>query len=189
MPRLNPFLFTEPYKLEKRVIEQDRIQKFASDYCNSIKKGLPNFVNFITGEAGIGKTNTLLHIYEKKLEKNNIKTLYIDCPIGFDLVNNIHNEMLLDENYPEEMKSLIRTYRKQKPSTPRELLEIIEEIASIFFKLGYDGFVIIIDELENSVPYIEKVKDKERPILQPLALRQLSELLLFKHLKNLITIG
>lgn len=181
---LNPFIFTEPYDLEKDVVNQEKMIKIAEDFSNTIKKGLPNFVRFIVGEAGIGKTKILKHVFRNRLEEHGIRTIYVDCPVSFDLTDCICDELTREENFPPDMRSIIRSYRRQKPETSRDVLHLLEEITEISMKMGSNGFVLIIDELENTLPYISHVN---RSLLsqRPLALRQLSETLENRTQKNL----
>ncbi|MBU7026684.1 MAG: AAA family ATPase [Theionarchaea archaeon] len=181
---LNPFIFTEPYDLEKNVVNQEKMKETAEDFSNTIKKGLPNFVRFIVGEAGIGKTKILKHVFRSRLEERGIRTIYVDCPVSFDLTNCIRDELTREENFPPDMRSIVRSYRRQKLETPRDVLHLLEEITEVTMKMKSNGFVVIIDELENTLPYISRV-DRSLSSQRPLALRQLSEILENRTHKNL----
>lgn len=181
---LNPFIFTEPYDLERDVVNQEKMKETAEDFSNTIKKGLPNFVRFIVGEAGTGKTKILKHVFRSRLEERGIRTIYVDCPVSFDLTNCIRDELTREENFPPDMRSIIRSYRRQKLETPRDVLHLLEEITEVTMKMKSNGLVVIIDELENTLPYISRV-DRSLSSQRPLALRQLSEILENRTHKNL----
>ncbi len=183
--KLNPFIFTEPYDLERNVVDQEKMKEIAEDFSNTIKKGLPNFIRFIIGEAGVGKTKILKHVFKDRLEEQGIGTVYVDCPVSFDLTKCICDELLQEDNFPPDMRNIIRVYRKQRPETTREILHLLEEITEIILKMKKNGFVLIIDELENTLPYISPSIDRTFPSQRPLALRQLSEILENRTSKNL----
>ncbi len=63
-----------------------------------------------------------------------------------------------------------------------DLLEMLEELTKISLKRKANGFVVIIDELENSIPYSY---DTGVTYERPLAMRQLLEILKNRSSPNL----
>jgi predicted transcriptional regulator len=183
---INPFLFTEPYEPENFFVNEDSFVKAALELRKSIIEGLPSFFQLVTSEAGMGKTHALKYIYSPLMEKAGIKPIYIDCPLNYDLLAGIFHEITQESNFPETVKGTIRSLRRQAPSTPREFIKFIREIVDIWLSLGFRGVVIILDELENSLPYIylEKAEDIKE-YKDPLAFRQLRETLSSRPVDNL----
>ena len=178
--RINPFLFTEPYEKTPFYVDQRKLEKAALDLSNSILGELPAFFQIIIGEAGIGKTHCLKYIYTPIMEKKKIKTLYIDCPVSYDLFAGVFQELTQEILYPKEVAPAIRNLRRVTPTVTRDFIRILSEIAEIFKKLDYEGVLVILDELENSLPYVIRARGTDlerRGYRHPIALRQIRELL------------
>lgn len=177
---INPFLFTEPYEKIPFYVNQKKIEKAASILSNNILEDLPGFFQVVTGEAGIGKTHCLKYIYSTIMEKNRIKTLYIDCPVGYDLLAGVFQELTQEVLYPKTVASAIKNLRRVTPTVARDFIRVLSSISEILKKVGYSGVLIILDELENSLPYIIRARKEvttEKEYRMPIALRQIRELL------------
>ena len=177
--RINPFLFTEPYEKTPFYANQKRLEKAALDLSDSILKELPAFFQVLIGEAGIGKTHCLKYIYEPIMQKRRIKTLYVDCPVSYDLFAGVFQELTQEILYPKAVAPAIRNLRRVTPTVTREFTRVLSEIVEVFNKLDYQGVLVILDELENSLPYVIRTRrtSNEREYSPPIALRQIRELL------------
>lgn len=173
---INPFVFTEPYEKNAFFVDEESIQAAAKSLATSVKEGLPNFFQIVIGDAGIGKTHAARYIYAPIFESNRIRALYLDCPVNYDLVSGIFQELTQESLYPENLVGTIRELRKNVPSTTGELLRVIDQVAALWKNQSYDGTLLILDELENALPYafFEKDLTQYQP---PLALRQVHEIL------------
>ena len=178
--KINPFLFTEPYERTPFYADQKKLEKAAWDLSNAMLEELPAFFQLLIGEAGIGKTHCLKYIYTPIMEKRRIKTLYIDCPVSYDLFAGVFQELTQEVLHPKEVAPAIRNLRRVTPTVTREFIRVLSEISEIYKKLDYQGVLVILDELENSLPYVirasRKISDK-RVYSPPIALRQIRELL------------
>lgn len=185
---INPFIFTEPYEKEPFFVNEETLKKSAKSLSKSILENLPGFFQIITGPAGIGKTHAARYIYGPIIEKNLVKTLYIDCPLNYDLIAGIFQELTQESLFPSELAGAVRELRRSIPSTARDLFRVIEEITEIWKKQGYKGLLLVLDEIENAVPYtfFEEPRTRIRRRYQPpLALRQIQEMLSLRPIPNL----
>lgn len=173
---LNPFMFTEPYEKDNFFVDQEDTNRRAPDLAHAIVGAGPNTFQIITGPAGCGKTHALRYIYEPTMEKNNVKTFYLDCPVSYDLIEFLSKELMHESYYSKDYSESIRVLRKSTPQTVREFSAMVTKIRDILRNAGNKGILIEIDELENMLPYPEERRYDEgrRPAL---ALRQLQELL------------
>jgi len=181
MDDINPFIFTEPYDLENEVINEKEMKASAIEFSNSIAKGLPSYIQFITGDPGSGKTKILRHVFARTLDSRRIGNVYINCPVRLDLIAGISEEFLQESNFPKNMRNMVKSIRKDNPETALDFLYILEDICDAYMGIGYKGFTLILDELENSLPHAES----EDSSFRPLAMRQLSDLLKSRTSKNL----
>jgi len=178
--RINPFLFTEPYEKAPFYVDQKRLEKAALELMDSILEERPAFFQVLVGEAGIGKTHCLKYLYTPLMEKRKIKTLYVDCPVSYDLFAGVFQELTQEILYPKEVAPSIRNLRRVTPTVTRDFVRVLSEISEIFKKLDYQGVLLILDELENSLPYVIRARTKtsnSREYRPPIALRQIRELL------------
>jgi len=181
---INPFVFTEPYEKEVFFVDQELLERAALSLCRSIYEGLPNFFQIVIGQAGVGKTHAAKYIYSPIMARHKIKVLYLDCPVNYDLVSGIFQELTQESLYPGNLAAAIRELRRTAPSTTRELLHVIEEITNLWKNQKYRGLLLILDELENALPYIFFAK--EVPGFEPpLALKQLHEIISQNAIDNL----
>ena len=174
---INPFVFTEPYERDVFFVDQESLEKAADMLAKSILEDLPGFFQIVIGEAGVGKTHAARYIYEPMMEKQRIKALYIDCPLNYDLIAGIFQELTQESLYPEHLVASVRELRRAFPSTVRELLRFLDDVASLWKNQGYDGLLLILDELENTLPYIFFEEESRFRYQPPLALRQIREIL------------
>lgn len=189
---INPFIFTEPYEREPFFVNEGTLIKAATSLSKSMQGNLPGFFQILKGNAGIGKTHAARYIYGPIVEKEHLKSLYIDCPLNYDLISGIFQELTQESLFPTEMVGTIRELRRNIPSTPRDLLRVIEEISEIWKKQGYKGLLLVLDEIENAVPYafleerrINAPRARARRHQPPLALRQIREILSLHPIPNL----
>lgn len=187
---INPFMFTEPYEPNGSYVNQEHMEKNADLLCSKIKRNMPNTFQIITGDAGSGKTHAIKYIYAPKLEKNDIKTLYIDCPRSYDILPGIFAEVTQESSYPNELVESIRELRKRVPLTGKEFITLVNQINDLLKDKGYKGMLIAIDEMENSIPYPYKVNtyEQEHPSHEyrpPLSFRQLKEIISNRTSENL----
>ncbi len=176
----NPFMFTEPYEPEGITINQEALKKQAQKFANSIRDGLPGNINFVMGSTGMGKTHMLKYVYVPLLRENDIWPIYVDCPVKYDLVKSVCQEILQDRNFPEEVLGYLPGLRDKDYSTTQDVIDLILRINSLVVRTNNArGVVLLLDELENTVPYrYYTVPDvKQRLEEEPLALRQLREIL------------
>jgi len=181
---INPFVFTEPYEKNGFFVNEKSLEMATNQLSEAISEGLPSFFQIITGEAGIGKTHAARYIYAPLIERQKIKSLYLDCPVNYDLISGIFQELTQESLFPEHLVGTIRELRKNVPSTTRELLRVIDEITILLKNQGYKGVLLILDELENAIPYVFFEKDSLR-FPPPLALRQLHEIISQNVTENL----
>jgi len=190
LPKINPFLFTEPYEKTPFYVNQQKLEKAAHNLRNSILEESPRFFQILCGEAGIGKTHALNYIYRTIMEDKGIKTLYVDCPVSYDLFAGVFQELTQESLYPSEVSQNIRNLRRITPTVTRDFIRVFSEISEIWKSLGYSGVLIILDELENSLPYIIRTRVRA-PIdvdtySLPIALRQIRELFIYdRYVKNM----
>jgi hypothetical protein len=177
--KINPFLLTEPNNIEKFTINQLNIKNSSVNFYKKLKKGGSNIL-FIVGAAGTGKTHALRHVFYTQAKNNNFWPIYIDCPMKYDIVSSLFLEIVQERNFPEKLHNLLPSIRKQKVSTPFEFINVLKKLNEIVVTNGYNGLIILIDELENSLPYtydIQYQKNINNMEESPLALRQLNEIL------------
>lgn len=183
---INPFIFTEPYEKIPFFVNEETLVKAAASLSRSILENLPGFFQILKGNAGIGKTHAARYIHGPIAEKDYVKSLYIDCPLNYDLISGIFQELTQESLFPGKMAGTIRELRRNVPSTPRDLLRVIEEISEIWKKQGYKGLLLVLDEIENAVPYTfleeRRIRRGRQP---PLALRQIREMLSLHPIPNL----
>lgn len=185
---MNPFIFTEPYEKEPFFVNEQTLKKAATSLSKSIRENLPGFFQIITGQAGIGKTHAARYIYSPIVEKAGVRTLYIDCPLNYDLIAGIFQELTQESLFPSKLAGTVRELRRSIPSTARDLLRVIEEITEIWKKQGHSGLLLVLDEIENAVPYTffeERHTREMRRYQPPLALRQIQEMLSLHPIPNL----
>lgn len=178
--RINPFLFTEPYERTPFYANQKKLEKAALNLSNSILEELPAFFQILIGEAGIGKTHCLKYVYAPIMEKRRIKTIYVDCPVSYDLFAGVFQELTQEVLYPKEAAPAVRNLRRFTPTVTREFIRVLSEIVEIHKKLDYQGVLLVLDELENSLPYVIRTgseMSEKRMYSPPIALRQIRELL------------
>jgi len=182
--QLNPFMFTEPYETDSFSVNQEEVKKHAPDLASAIVDARADFFHMITGPAGCGKTHAIKYIYEPIMERRNIKTFYVDCPVSYDLVDFLSRELIQETNYPEDLLETVRTMRGSMPSTPKDLITMLIKVRDIMKSAGKNGVLIEIDELENMLPYPEEFGRLEGDRRPPLALRQLREILTARLVDN-----
>lgn len=176
----DPFMFTEPYEPEGITINQEALKKQAQKFVNSIRDGLPGNINFVIGSAGMGKTHMLKYVYVPLLRENDIWPIYVDCPVKYDLVKSVCQELLQDRNSPQEMLGYLPGLREKDYSTTLDMIDLILKINALLVKThNAKGIVLLLDELENSIPYRYYTTPAVRQRIEeePLALRQLREIL------------
>jgi len=176
----NPFGFTEPYEPEATTINQEPLKRQAQKFVNSIRDGLPGNINFVMGSAGMGKTHILKYVYVPLLRQNDIWPIYVDCPVKYDVVKGVCQELLQDRNFPEEVLSRLPGLREKDYSTTLDMIDLILRINALLVKTyNAKGVVLLLDELENTIPYRYYTDPdvKQRIEEEPLALRQLGEIL------------
>ena len=177
--RINPFLLTEPNDIETLTINQDNMKFKANRFFDTLKSGGSNLL-FLVGAAGMGKTHVLKHIFCSHAKELNIWPIYVDCPMKYDIVSSLFVEIVQERNFPQKVHSFLPTLRKMKVSTGLEFADVIKRLHDMMCKQGYEGFFLIIDELENSLPYsydksqYEKFSEVENI---PLAMKQLREII------------
>lgn len=174
---INPFIFTEPYEKEPFFVNEQTLEKAARLLSNSIAENFPSFFQIVSGSAGMGKTHATRYIYGPIAEKNRVKPLYIDCPLNYDLSAGIFQELTQESLFPSKLAGTVRDLRRSVPSTIRDLLRVIGEVVEIWKKQGYKGLLLVLDEIENAVPYTFFEEPRERRYRPPLALRQIREML------------
>lgn len=183
-PTINPFIFTEPYEKDAFYVDQQALSKAAHELSDSILKDLPSFFQIIASEAGMGKTHAAMYIYAPIHKNKRIVPLYIDCPLNFDLISGVFQELTQESLFPSQFHGRVREMRRTPPSTARDFLRFLGEINDIWGNVGYEGVLLILDELENALPYTFLGKE-EREYQSPLALRQLREILSQKSIESL----
>jgi len=184
LPGINPFLFTVPYEKIPFYANQKILEKAAKEIAISINENLPNFFQILCGDAGVGKTHALKYIYEKIMAEKGIKSLYVECPVNYDLLSGIFQELTQDSIYPNEVVQSVRNLRRITPTATRDYIRVFSEISDIWKKIGYSGILVVLDELENSLPYIFRTNSRIEASIEdiyrlPIALRQIREI--FKY--------
>lgn len=177
--KINPFLLTEPNNIEIFVVNQDKLKNSASEFLHHLISGGSN-VLFIAGAAGTGKTHALRHVFLSRAKELNIWAVYVDCPMKYDIVSSLFSEIVQERNFPKETHHLLPSLRKRRVSTDLEFTEVMRELYNIIRSNGYKGFLLIVDELENALPYTYDYRYQrgfERKEEGPLALRQLKGIL------------
>lgn len=176
----NPFIFTEPYEPESTTIDQEALKRQAQKFVTSMKDGLPGNINFVMGSAGMGKTHMLKYVYMPLLIDNDLWPIYVDCPVKYDLVKGVCQEVLQDRNFPKEVLGHLARLREKDYSTTLDMTDLIMRINTLLVG-AHDakGVVLLLDELENTIPYRYYTAPdvKQRIEEEPLALRQLREIL------------
>ena len=176
----NPFMFTEPYEPESTTINQEALKRQAQKFVTSIKDGLPGNINFVMGSAGMGKTHMLKYVYMPLLRDNDIWPIYVDCPVKYDLVKSVCQEVLQDRNFPQAVLGHLPSLREKDYSTTLDMTDLIVRINALLVGThDAKGVVLLLDELENTIPYRYYTAPdvKQRIEEEPLALRQLREIL------------
>jgi predicted transcriptional regulator len=181
---INPFIFTEPYEKEAFFVDQTNLRKAAESLSEAISENLPSYFQIIQAQAGMGKTHAAQYIYAPFAERNGIKTLYIDCPLNYDFIAGIFQELTQESLYPSKLAGAIREIRRRVPSTARDLLKTIGDLTELWKAQGYNGLLLILDELENVVPYTYYEEYREKKYQVPLSLRQIRDLLAHHSILN-----
>lgn len=177
--KINPFILTEPNDIETFTINQDNIKITANDFFQHLISGGSNLL-FVVGAAGTGKTHVLKHVFYSRAKELNIWPIYVDCPMKYDVISNLFVEIVQERNFPQDVHHFLPSLRKLKVLTELEFAEIIKKLHDMMHSQGYKGLILLIDELENSLPYTYDIKykrefsEKEEA---PLALRQLKGIL------------
>lgn len=182
---INPFIFTEPYEKKPFFVNEEKLKNAARALSKAILENLPGYFQIVTGNAGMGKTHAARYIHGSIVENENIKSLYIDCPLNYDLVSGIFQELTQESLFPAKLAGTVRELRKNVPSTTRDLLRVIGEITEIWKKQGYKGLLLVLDEIENAIPYTFFEEEKSKAYQPPLALRQIKEMLSQHMIPNL----
>ena len=180
----NPFMFTEPYEPKGITINQEALKKQAQRFVNSLTDGLPGNINFVMSSAGMGKTHMLKYVYFPLLKKNDVWPIYVDCPVKYDLVKSVCQEMLQDRNFPEEVLGHLPGLREKDYSTTLDMIDLILRINALLVDMhNAKGVVLLFDELENAIPYRYYTTPAVRQRIEeePLALRQLREILQYSY--------
>jgi hypothetical protein len=176
---VNPFLLTEPNNIELFVVNQERLITSANEFLHHLLSGGSNCL-FLTGAAGTGKTHALRHLFLSHAKKLNIWAIYIDCPMKYDIVSSLMIEILQDRNFPKEIQSVLPSIRKKRVSTELEFLDVMRMLSSLLRSQHYKGLLLVVDELENALPYTYDVQyqgEADKTSGRPLALRQLKGIL------------
>ncbi len=177
--KINPFILTEPNDIEVFVVNQERTKKAALDFFENLTSGGSNLM-FLVGRAGSGKTHVLKHLFQSYAKEKNFWPIYVDCPVKYDIVSGLFVEIMQERNFPKKLHRSISSLRRRKVSTEFELVEMISMLHDILRSGGYKGLVLLVDELENSLPYTygagydKKIHEREEPAL---SLRQLRGIL------------
>ncbi len=185
--RINPFVLTEPNDIEAFTVNQDSIKKTASGFFQHLISGGSNLL-FVVGAAGTGKTHTLKHVFFSMARKLKVWPIYVDCPLKYDIVSSLFGEITQDSNFPKAIHQFLPSFRKKRVSTEIEFIEIIRKLNELIQTKGYKYLLLIIDELENSLPYtydIKHGKEFDESEESPLALRQLKEILSSNACRNI----
>lgn len=175
---INPFILTEPNTLESFTIDQEnvkrRVKKFFAD-LEETESGLL----LLVGKAGSGKTHLLHHIVSPSAKENGLWPVYVDCPRKYDLVTGLLDEILKPGNFPRSLSDYILSLSREGVSTPEEFVSVIRRVNSLLESTQYRGLLLILDELENSLPYTFSSSGarSSTDMEPPLALAQLKKLL------------
>lgn len=180
----NPFIFAEPYEPKGVTIDQATLKKQARRFADSIRDGLPGNINLVMGSAGMGKTHMLKYVYVPLLRDSGIWPIYVDCPVKYDLVKSVCRELLQDRNFPQDVQSYLSGLREKDYSTTADMIDLILSINGLLAQThGARGTVLLLDELENSVPYgyYTTPAVRQRIEEEPLSLRQLREVVQYSY--------
>jgi len=179
----NPFVFTEPYDPEGVTINQEEIKARARRFSIAVQEGLPTALNLLVGAAGTGKTHVLRYVYLPLLQKAHVLAIYVHCPMKLDLVAAITAELLQDSNFPERLRGPVAALRRRDTTTVQDLIDLVQELRTLARANGFGGFVLLLDELENLLPYGTPKPTRQDRVAsqQPLALRQLKDVLRYRY--------
>jgi len=150
--RLNPFILTEPNDVEIFTVNQASLKETADKFYSRFLAGGSNLL-LLTGAAGTGKTHAMKHMFRRRAEELGIWPVYIDCPRGYDLISSLSAEVAQDRNFPAEMKDLLPSLRKERPTTAFEFIGLLRKLRDMVLATGCKALVLVVDELENSLPY------------------------------------
>ena len=180
---INPFFMTEPFELDNFYVNQNKIKENFRIFFNNIKNNTQDFLRFLKGDPGTGKTHILKYICFELGNQLNIKTIYIDCNVGFDIIPMIFKEITREILYPEELREFIKRFRNRTVSTIRDLYKLLKELNKLLINFGYNGFILIIDEFENVIHYKYLEDPKELNDLEiPLVISQFKEFISFEKI-------
>lgn len=180
---INPFFMTEPFETDSFYVNQGKIKENFRIFFNNIKNNTQDFIRFLKGDPGTGKTHILKYICFELEKQLNIKTIYIDCNVGYDIIPMLFKEITREILYPEELREFIKRFRNRNVTTIRDLYKLLKELTKLLINFGYNGFVLIIDEFENFIHYKYLEDPKELNELEiPLIITQFKELISFEKI-------
>ncbi len=180
---INPFFMTEPFELDGFYVNQGKIRENFRIFFNNIKNNTQDYIRFLKGDPGTGKTHILKYTCFELEKLLNIKTIYIDCNVGYDIIPMLFKEITREILYPKELREFIKRFRNRNVSTIRDLFKLLKELTKLLTNFGYDGFILIIDEFENVIHYKYLEAPKELNDLEiPLVITQFKELIGFEKI-------
>lgn len=177
--QVNPFILTEPNDMESFTVNQESIKISSVNFFKRLTKSVEN-IRFVVGKAGSGKTHSLRNIFYINAKLENFWPIYIDCPMKYDIINSLFYEIVKEANFPNKLRNFISSIGKQKVDTEYGLINVLKTINNLLKEYNYKGLVLLIDELENALPYTYDLKYKKNlsPKAEPaLALNQLKDIL------------
>ncbi len=174
---INPFIFTIPYEIEPYTINQEDIDYSFKEFLNSILMGEVLKFRFLVGQEGIGKTHLLKYLLIPAAREMNLLPIYIECPLGADLLPNLVSKLLEKKNFPDDWKEDIEEITIEPNLTPGDAVLILGKLESLAEEAGYKGIVVIIDEFENSLPDRLFGTPSDFGITSPISISQLREVL------------
>lgn len=175
---INPFILTEPNIVENFTVNQEQAKKEVSDFFLNLHENSRGML-FLAGKAGSGKTHLLQQVISPNAIEEKIWPVYVDCPLRYDLIAGLHDEILKLDKLPKSLTRYLGALRKRRISTAEDFASFVRKIHGLVESANYEGILFILDELENSLPYMYSVDFEGRRVEResPLALAQLKKLL------------